>query len=69
MGLFVRALVGIAVLSVSIVSTNAHQEHAEATSSGGLLYYTPAARHTVTFNERSFVIDGTPTLLLSGAVR
>ena len=34
----------------------------------GLLYYAPAASHTVSFNQRSAIIDGTPTLMLSGAV-
>jgi hypothetical protein len=42
--------------------------HGTSVAGGGLLYYTPSTRHTVAFNERSFVIDGTPTLLLSGAV-
>ena len=35
----------------------------------GVMYYTPASKHTVTFNSRSLIIDGQPTLMLSGAVR
>ena len=33
-----------------------------------LLYFKPANQHNVTFDERSAIIDGTPTLMLSGAI-
>eukprot|EP01051_Picozoa_sp_SAG22_P024379 SAG22_NODE_6734_length_818_cov_1.000000_1_plen_247_part_10 len=39
-----------------------------ASEAAGLLYYTPAAAHKVAFDQRSAIIDGTPTLMLSGAV-
>ena len=39
-----------------------------AAEAAGLLYYTPSTAHTVAFNQRSAIIDGTPTLMLSGAV-
>eukprot|EP01047_Picozoa_sp_COSAG01_P108933 COSAG01_NODE_37835_length_498_cov_0.877193_1_plen_112_part_01 len=39
-----------------------------AARAGGLLYYSPAQSHNVSFNERSAVIDGQPTFMLSGAV-
>jgi hypothetical protein len=39
-----------------------------ATASSGVAYFKPAAKHTVGFNERSLIIDGAPTLMLSGAV-
>eukprot|EP01046_Picozoa_sp_COSAG06_P004719 COSAG06_NODE_202_length_20343_cov_59.390931_3_plen_1016_part_00 len=37
-------------------------------SAGGLLMYSPGDSHNITFDERSAIIDGTPTLMLSGAV-
>ena len=37
-------------------------------AAAGLLYYTPAASHSVAFDQRSAIIDGVPTLMLSGAV-
>jgi hypothetical protein len=35
---------------------------------GSLVYFTPASHHNVSFDRRSPIIDGKPTLLLSGAV-
>ena len=50
----------VAVLLASHVS--------QAAAGNGLVFYEPAAAHTVTFNERSAIIDGKPTLMMSGAV-
>lgn len=52
-------LLGVSVLLVLGVTVDAT----------GVMYYTPSPAHSVTFNERSLIIDGQPTLMLSGAVR
>lgn len=53
---------------VVLAIAEAHCAALTAPESNGLLYYTPAAKHTVSFTERALVIDGTPALMLSGAV-
>ena len=39
-----------------------------APGGSGVVYFSPAASHNVSFDERSAIIDGVPTLMLSGAI-
>lgn len=41
---------------------------ATAAAADGLVYFAPAASHNISFDSRSAIIDGQPTLMLSGAV-
>ena len=57
------------LLLLAAASRTASAGSSAGAKKDGLLMYTPgASHHKVTFDERSAIIDGTPTLMLSGAI-
>ena len=67
--LLLRTAVQIVALATLGGATSESSNGLAAGGAAGLLYYTPGGpKRAVSFNERSAIIGGQPTMMLSGAV-